>query len=118
LQVLASFSEGFASESSFRFGCVGVSSLKYLAIYHLRIGPSITGFIHLCIVVCKENNPLPVILVFSSISSEFSERKVVILIVDKMLLMSLCRADLAIGRDAYWFSLIPTCLINYAGVVL
>ncbi len=79
MQVVASFSEGFASESSFWFGCVGVSSLKSLAIYHLRIGSSITGFIHLCIVVCKENNPLPVILVFSSIVSEFGEGKVVIL---------------------------------------
>jgi hypothetical protein len=97
LQVLASFIEGFASESSFWFGCIGVSSLKSLAIYHLRIGSSIT---HLCIVVCKEINPLPVILVCSSIFSEFHEGKLVILIVDKMLLMSLCRADLVIGRDA------------------
>jgi hypothetical protein len=43
---------------------------------------------------------LPVILVCSSIFSEFHEGKLVILIVDKMLLMSLCRADLVIGRDA------------------
>ncbi len=115
MQVLASFSEGLASESSFWFGCVGVSSLKSTAIYHLHIGSSVTL---LCIVVCKENNPLPVILVYSSIFSEFCEGKVIVLIVGKMLLTSLCSTDLAIGSDAYWFSLIFTCLINYAGVGL